>query len=462
MTADPIPAQAGRPVVVVAGLIASGKSTLSRAVAEAFGATRLEADRVRKTLLAAIDDDEAGTEARWRRDLSPGFEREIYEDMLRRADEALADGDAIVLDACFPRRAQRRAARALAAKHGRPFLFVFCRVPDETRRARLAARDRVAGERVWESIHELLASKYEPVTELADHERVEVSCDGATAPLVAEIEERLAARTSASDPVSPAAAARRIEPRPRVLSFDCWGTLIAEEDWHWAHSLRVSALRQAAHDAGVDVSFETAKQAFEAAWHHHQGLWQSGRESGAKEIAGWGFAELGIEPEGPALAILIRRFEGASHTSHVQALDGARALLSAASREGVPCVLVCDTGLTPGRVVRRLLDAEGLLENLSVQIFSNEIGAPKPDPRPFLAAIAPFDVTPDQVVHVGDLRRTDVAGARALGMRTVRIRARHDDASELPDADYVVDSHAELASLLGFAIEEDAGRPLGA
>ena len=59
---------------------------------------------------------------------------------------------------------------------------------------------------------------------------------------------------------------------------------------------------------------------------------------------------------------------------------------------------------------------------------------------------------------MGDLRRTDVAGARALGMRSVRIRARHDDTSELPDADHVVDSHAELAALLGVEIDADAAQ----
>ena len=50
---------------------------------------------------------------------------------------------------------------------------------------------------------------------------------------------------------------------------------------------------------------------------------------------------------------------------------------------------------------------------------------------------------------MGDLRRTDVAGARALGMTSVRIRARHDDVTDLPEADHVVQSHAELLALLG-------------
>jgi putative hydrolase of the HAD superfamily len=109
---------------------------------------------------------------------------------------------------------------------------------------------------------------------------------------------------------------------------------------------------------------------------------------------------------------------------------------------------VCDTGVTPGPVVRRHLDALGLLAPLGVQIFSDEVGFPKPDPRAFRAALAPFGCAPGRAVHVGDLRRTDIAGARALGMRSVRIAAHHDDASNLPEADAVAASHAELRSLL--------------
>jgi putative hydrolase of the HAD superfamily len=458
MDADSPSNSRAQPLVVVAGLIASGKSTLAKALAEALGATRIEADRVRGTLLQAIEEGEAGTEARWRRDLSPGFEQEIYEDLLRRSAEALRRGEPLVVDACFPLRAQRSAMRALAAKHARPFLFVFCDISDETRRARLAARDQAAGQPVWEAIYDRLAGHYEPLGDLPDDDRLQLRCEGATAPMIDAIRRRLKDRR----PPPPSAAPTELAgPLPRIVSFDCWGTLLSEEDWHWAHTLRIVALREAAREAGANVLFEEAKRAFELAWHRHQALWQDGRASGAGEIADWGLVELGLEADGPVRDRLVRRFEEASHTGQVAALPGARRLLAALTRAGMPCVLVCDTGLTPGRVVRRLLDAHGLLEHLAVQSFSDEVGAPKPDRRPFLVAIEPFDVTPPEVMHVGDLRRTDVAGARALGMRSVRIRARHDDLSELPDADHVVDSHAELATLLGVDLEDEASEPGG-
>jgi len=236
--------------------------------------------------------------------------------------------------------------------------------------------------------------------------------------------------------------------RPRVVTFDCWNTLLAEDDWPTAHALRVTALRDAALEAGLAVSREAATRAFDAAWGRHMELWARGVASGAREVAAWGLAELGLGEPHPTLEHLVGVFEEASHSGEVAALDDALGTLEALAHAGVRRALVCDTGLTPGRVVRQHLKRLGLLPLLEVQVFSDEVGVPKPHPRAFRAALEPFGAAPEDAVHVGDLRRTDVAGARDLGMGTVRIRARHDDTGEGPEADDVVASHAELRALL--------------
>ena len=66
----------------------------------------------------------------------------------------------------------------------------------------------------------------------------------------------------------------------------------------------------------------------------------------------------------------------------------------------------------------------------------------------FQAALEPLETRPEQAAHVGDLRRTDVAGARGVGMRSIRIRWHHDDTSEHPEADAVVDSYRHLLDVL--------------
>lgn len=236
--------------------------------------------------------------------------------------------------------------------------------------------------------------------------------------------------------------------RPLAVTFDCWNTLLCEEDWGLAHRRRVEALAEAARKAGAAPNDAEIEEAFRLAWGRHMELWAEGVATGAGHVAGWAFEALGVATRQSALRALGHHFEEASHSGSVSALEGARETLLALDRLGIRMALICDTGLTPGRVVRRHLDRLGLLSPLSAQLFSDEVGVPKPDSRIFTAALDALGVAASDTVHVGDLRRTDVAGARAMGMRSVRLRARYDDDTDLPEADHVVDSHRELASLL--------------
>ena len=76
----------------------------------------------------------------------------------------------------------------------------------------------------------------------------------------------------------------------------------------------------------------------------------------------------------------------------------------------------------------------------------------KPAPEIFEHALDGLGgVDPTRAAHVGDLRRTDVAGAQAMGMTAVRYRGSNDDPGDDgdPEGDHVIDDHADLAAVLG-------------
>jgi putative hydrolase of the HAD superfamily len=93
-----------------------------------------------------------------------------------------------------------------------------------------------------------------------------------------------------------------------------------------------------------------------------------------------------------------------------------------------------------------LLGVDGVADFVLV---SGEFGAWKPDPSIFLAALSMAAVSAGDAVMVGDSLEHDIAGARAVGIRTVWVDRgdrprRHDDA--MPDA--TIRSLAELPALL--------------
>jgi putative hydrolase of the HAD superfamily len=63
------------------------------------------------------------------------------------------------------------------------------------------------------------------------------------------------------------------------------------------------------------------------------------------------------------------------------------------------------------------LRRHGLRGWFDVVVLSAEIGARKPDPAPFLAALEQLGVEPARAVHIGDHLPHDEVGARSAGMR---------------------------------------------
>ena len=81
---------------------------------------------------------------------------------------------------------------------------------------------------------------------------------------------------------------------------------------------------------------------------------------------------------------------------------------------------------------RRKLDALGLDGAFDVTVFAGYDTAAKPDPEPFLVALEELGTTPDRAIHVGNSLSSDVAGARATGLRSVWI-PDEDHQLEPPD-----------------------------
>ena len=70
---------------------------------------------------------------------------------------------------------------------------------------------------------------------------------------------------------------------------------------------------------------------------------------------------------------------------------------------------------------RRKVAALGLSELLPFQIYTAEMGHPKPSVRCYEYAIEMVNVNPEDSLYVGDNPYVDFTGAKNIGMRTIRI-----------------------------------------
>ena len=231
----------------------------------------------------------------------------------------------------------------------------------------------------------------------------------------------------------------------RAVTYDCWGTLIRDRDYEGAMAIRAGALE---HLLGLEPT--EAHNLLREAWTRHDEAWNQVETFGPGRMAAYCLEARGIEDD-TTMAELTRAFEEASLEVGVAPVDGARETLSELANAGIGRGLVCDTGFTPARVVRHLLDDAGLSDHLETLCFSDEVGVPKPGNDIFAKALAELGVRPPEAIHVGDLRRTDIAGAHDVGMHAARFRGVHDDRSDVPDAHIVLDRHIDLLHVIGIA-----------
>ena len=237
--------------------------------------------------------------------------------------------------------------------------------------------------------------------------------------------------------------------RPQAVTFDFWNTLAYEATGELA-SRRHAAWLGLFEEAGIAVEPAAVWAAFGSAWDAHQTAWKANRQYLADEAAAHALEHLGIEIPADLAEDLTAAFGGAGEDIELRLTGGIEECLRALSGAGVKLGIICDVGFTPGEHLRGFLDRRGLLGYFDGWAFSDEVGVYKPSAGAFRHALGELGgVEPGDAAHVGDLKRTDIAGAKAFGMRAIRYVGVYDDEDgDGPEGDLVLADHAELPRAL--------------
>ena len=167
----------GRPldppvVIVVGGLIGSGKTTLAGGLGRKLAAPVVSSDRVRKALAGLAPTDRGGAAL-----YEPAAVDRVYSQLMADAAVVVAAGRSVILDATFSTGRWRDAAAQVARDRGARFALVEARCADrDILRARLASRRHAAS--VSDATDEQLAGmeqSFEPFAGGAPHVPIDTS-----------------------------------------------------------------------------------------------------------------------------------------------------------------------------------------------------------------------------------------------------------------------------------------------
>jgi len=168
-------------VVVMTGLMGTGKSVLAGNLAPLLGAEVIRTDVLRKDLLE-IEPTERRYEAFGQGIYSEELTEKTYEKAIEDARRNLREGRSVIIDASFRRRHDRMKVRAMSLEEGADFFVLECVCPEEVIKT-AGRKDKRVGKSRSDGRWELFAEQkrlFEPVEEYTAKEHAVIDTSGPT------------------------------------------------------------------------------------------------------------------------------------------------------------------------------------------------------------------------------------------------------------------------------------------
>jgi HAD superfamily hydrolase (TIGR01549 family) len=234
----------------------------------------------------------------------------------------------------------------------------------------------------------------------------------------------------------------------RAITLDFWNTLMNDFHAPARDGLRSARLLEIVGPHGYAPDEYAIEAAFAKAWQHFDRVWyKKSRTPTTAESTAVILRALRIKLPDEARQRLVTMLEEIILEHRPRLVPGVAETLPVLA-ERYALAVVCDAAMTPGRVLRQVLADYGLEQWFGAFFFSDEHNWSKPDRRAFLTPLAALGVAPGEAVHVGDIQRTDIAGAQAAGLKALLFVGINAADRQTSSADAVVTHFADLPAAI--------------
>jgi putative hydrolase of the HAD superfamily len=230
----------------------------------------------------------------------------------------------------------------------------------------------------------------------------------------------------------------------KAVTFDLWNTLLVERSYT---DRRLEILGEALTAEGCSFDPVALRAAYKTAQRKHDDLWSRKHShyplaERLDDIIAGADATLCLD----AKKTVMDRWGGTILENPPPLTEDAVETVSVMAKK-FRLGIISDTGITSGVKISELLERYGILRYFTAKVWSDETGVAKPRREAFDLALKGLNAKPSEAMHVGDLLRTDVAGAKAAGMKGVWLKVREPDVEGVTP-DYTI---KKLSGLLEIA-----------
>ena len=230
----------------------------------------------------------------------------------------------------------------------------------------------------------------------------------------------------------------------KAVTYDLWNTLVHNRNYG---EFRLPALKKALVDYGHSFDDKTVEDAYLGGFRHSGRIIRSEnhRHVETQEIVTEVLRLLEVE-DGKLLGELATMYEDSFMCDPPKLKEGVFEALEYTRKYSVALVSV--TGVSPGRLVRSVMEDYGILGYFEALSFSDEVKWVKPNVKLYHYATEQLGVSPEETVHIGDSMKGDIVGAIDAGMKVIWVKTKEMDYIEGYEPDGVITSLLELPAVL--------------
>jgi len=247
----------------------------------------------------------------------------------------------------------------------------------------------------------------------------------------------------------------------RYITIDFWDTLFrsTSEDNDRRRNVRIDLFIDYCATLGYVIRRDQADQAFNAAWDYFEHRWLTEyRTPDAIELITFLAQKLSVTAE-------LRNIKEIAHAIARVTADIPPPLCEESIRTVIPSIaqrftlgIISDTSYAGGNILRELLRANNIAQYFTTCAFSDEVGRSKPHSNMFRTIIGDLE-NAHELIHIGDLGKTDVAGAKAIGAYAIRYDRFADEPHATVREDAVMNSWVELPKLIDYIENNSSAVP---
>ncbi len=203
----------------------------------------------------------------------------------------------------------------------------------------------------------------------------------------------------------------------KVITFDFWNTLFLIQDGASIGKIRMEGIQRVLERHGQDRGKQQIVQGLQYSWSGASYEQRAhGRDMGPHGQLNLLMGSLDLPLSGQIWDDMYEVITSVLEKVPPPLMTGARETL--AELEGkYDLAVICNTGATPGIILRKFMKSEGILDLFKTVVFSNETGLAKPNPAIFTHTLEQLGRVGDTAIHVGDDPLTDIIGAKRAGLK---------------------------------------------